>query len=73
MRVLIHLDAAADAKRVAARLRKLSGATVRLPAPELPGVMLAIVEDASADTFVAKARDVRGVRHVELDSFPLSS
>jgi hypothetical protein len=73
MRVLVHLQPGADVSRVAARLKRLGASEAPPPTPELPGVMVCVVSDAKpGEEFVAGACKIRGVRHVEMDSFPLS-
>jgi hypothetical protein len=69
-RVLVTLSGESDPEHVVRALRDLGPVTVRAPAPELPGVAVAEVDDDALESFVHDARSIEGVSVAEID--PLS-
>ncbi|EWT03681.1 hypothetical protein N865_08795 [Intrasporangium oryzae NRRL B-24470] len=67
-RVLVTLSGDSDPERVVHALRDLGPATVHAPAPELPGVAVAEVDDDAVESFVHDARSIEGVSVAEVDT-----
>lgn len=69
-RVLVTVDGDADPAAVQRDLEAVGGATVRPPAPELPGVLVVTLTDEDVDgrRWCDTARRVPGVRSVEPDA-----
>lgn len=67
-RVLVTLSGESDPEQVVRALRDLGPATVHAPAPELPGVAVAEVDDDAVESFVHDARSIEGVSVAEVDT-----
>lgn len=67
-RVLVTLSGESDPEHVVRALRELGPVTVRAPAPELPGVAVAEVDDDAVESFVHDARSIEGVSVAEIDT-----
>lgn len=68
VRYLITVDPDADQGAVEAGLRDAGAETVAPPAPELPDVFIATVDDSVAD-YAKRAQAVSGVRVAEPDAW----
>lgn len=68
VRYLITADPDADPETLAAGLRDAGAETVAVPAPELPDVFVATVDESVAD-YPERARSVPGVRVAEPDAW----
>jgi len=71
-RMLISHDSGADRAALTDALRA-AGAVSVSPIESLPDTLLAIVEDADAERFLARAQELAGVRHAERDRLRYSS
>lgn len=71
-RVLVTLSTDADQGAVVAELSALGLGQVAAPAPELPDVAIAEVEDSAADTFIEAAQAVAGVAVAERETLSFS-
>jgi hypothetical protein len=67
-RVLVTLSGESDPEEVVRALRALGPSTVHAPAPELPDVAVAEVDDDAVESFVRDARSVDGVSVAEVDA-----
>lgn len=67
-RVLVTLSADADQAAVVAELSDLGLGEVAAPAPELPDVAIADVDDAAADSFIEAAQALDGVAVAERET-----
>ena len=68
VRYLVTVDPDADADAVAAGLRAAGAEAVSTPAPELPDVFIATVDESVAD-YPDRARGVAGVQVAEPDAW----
>ncbi|MFC0198317.1 hypothetical protein ACFFIR_15710, partial [Microbacterium arthrosphaerae] len=68
VRYLVTVDPDADADAVAAGLRAAGAEAVSTPAPELPDVFIATVDESVAD-YADRARGVAGVQVAEPDAW----
>ncbi|GGM95714.1 hypothetical protein GCM10009721_22710 [Terrabacter tumescens] len=67
-RVLVTLSGESDPEEVVRALRALGPSTVHAPAPELPDVAVAEVDDDAVESFVRDAQSVDGVSVAEVDA-----
>lgn len=67
-RVLVTLSGESDPEEVVRALRALGPSTVHAPAPELPDVAIAEVDDDAVESFVRDAQSVDGVSVAEVDA-----
>jgi hypothetical protein len=68
-RVLVTLSTDADHDSVVTELSGLGLGAVAPPAPELPDVAIADVDEATTDDFIAAAQAVPGVVVAERETF----
>ncbi len=67
-RILITLSPEADQESVVTELSDLGLGTVTPPAPELPDVAIAEVDEVAADAFIAAAQLLTGVAVAERET-----
>ncbi|MGO4602462.1 hypothetical protein [Terrabacter sp. 2YAF2] len=67
-RVLVTLSGESDPEHVVRALRDLGPVRVQAPAPDLPGVAVAEVDDDAVESFVHDARSIEGVSVAEIDT-----